>query len=199
MSKKVHMKEVKFFETYQRKKNLFLWVVLENFNSLSRIQKKSSMSKKKSHFQLEKKNINSVSRIEKKKTVPWVAFVLKKYILGVIVQKKGSILWVNFFEKNFLKKKKGSSLWVIKKVKFFEFFFFWRFFLNESKSWTLFEYDSKNWPFFSKRIWLKELNFSFWIMTQRIEPLFEHDSKELNLCFEYDSKKRISFWVWLKK
>ena len=46
MSKKVHLKERLNSLRHIREKNLFLWVVLENFNSLSRIQKKNSMSKK---------------------------------------------------------------------------------------------------------------------------------------------------------
>ena len=69
------------------------------------------------------------------------------------------------------------------------YFFTW---LNELNFFS--QFDSK---FFL--IWLKELDF-FLNMTRRIEPFFEHDSKELNLSlfliwledlnlfFEYDSK-----------
>ena len=52
-----------------------------------------------------------------------------------------------------------------------------RFFLNDSKTWTLFSFrcDSKNWTLFFP-MWLNELN-PFLDMTQRIETSFLHDSK----------------------
>ena len=49
--------------------------------------------------------------------------------------------------------------------------------------------DSKNWTFVLT--WLTELNFLLH-MTQRIEPFWKYESKELNF-FEYDSKNWTSF------
>ena len=101
-------REVLFFETYQRKKVIPLSRI-GDFNSLSRIQKKSSMSKKKGHIQ--KKN-QFCESYWKKCSVSRIR-TSKKNIWRVIVQKKGSILWVFFWKK--YSKKEGSSLWVIKK------------------------------------------------------------------------------------
>ena len=57
--------------------------------------------------------------------------------------------------------------------------------------------------FFLKKIFLKELIF-LWLKgliffkTQRIEPLFDFDSKNWTF-FEYDWKNWTSFWVWFKE
>ena len=115
-------KKVQFRESYKKKfntlshireKSWILWVVLENFNSLSRI-KKNSMSKKKKSFSEKKsilwvvlKKISSVSRIR----------TSKKFHFESHSEKKGiNSLSLFFFLEKYL------SLWVFKKVKFFEFF-----------------------------------------------------------------------------
>ena len=117
----------------------------------------------------------------------------------------------------------------------------WTFFLeNDAKNWTFFqkydwknwtfffnmsqriEYDSKNWAFFT---WLKQLNLLL-NMTQRlepssqkkwplrIEPFFQHDSKNWTFFLhdsknwtssfkydlrKYDSKNWQTFLAWLKE
>ena len=116
----VIQKKVQYFESYQRKKSGILWVVLENFNSLSRIQKKSSMSKKKVIFKKKKSSIlwvvfskkkkfNSVSRIEKNQFCESYSY-FKKFHFESHREKKGSILGVIFLKQYLTKRFKSVSL-----------------------------------------------------------------------------------------
>ena len=94
------------------------------------------------------------------------------------------------------------------------------FFFNVTeKNWTLFfAYDSKNWTFFEK-LWLTELNPSYWYdsqngtlpfnLTQRTEPFSKYYSKnwtlfniwleELNPFSKYYSKNWTLFNIWLEE
>ena len=97
-------KKVQFRESYKKgsilwviseKKSWILWVVLKNFNSSSRIQKKKKFTvEKKSHFQ--KNKFNSVSRIEKIQFCESYSY-LKKF--------ERSILRVIFWKEKYFEKK----------------------------------------------------------------------------------------------
>ena len=112
--------------TLENKKGSILWVisekkswirvVLENFNSSSRIQKKNSILKK-SHIQ--KKKINSVIRIEKKKFCDSYSYFKKKFHFESHSEKRinsSSHFWKIFW-------KESSSLWAIKSQILWVFFF----------------------------------------------------------------------------
>ena len=110
-----HTKNVQYFESYQRKK-------VESSESywrisllLNRIQKKSSMWKKKSYSK-KKSSILWVVLKKKNQFCESYSYFKIKYILRVIVQKMGSILWVIYWEKSLSrieKKKRFSSLYRI--------------------------------------------------------------------------------------
>ena len=113
---RVIQKKVPYFWVISQK-SWILWVELENFNSLSRIQKKKKVQCRKKSFS---KKFNSVSRIKNISSVSRIC-ISENSILRAII-KKGSNLWWFFCQMFFNKIKKGSSLWVFKKIKFFDFF-----------------------------------------------------------------------------
>ena len=177
-----------------RENSWVLWVVLENFNSLSRIKKiqcrkKKSCSKKQvqlcevvlkkiqfcesySYFKKKKKHFESHN--EKGDQFFESFFFLKKILkqkrFKSVSHKKSRILWVmlkkfQFFE-SFFFWKKGSVLWVIQEKMF------------NSLSHFFLEKSSNFWVFFFKKIHLKTWVRFFESYSRKRVPFFKSYSKK---------------------
>ena len=199
-SSHISWKQVQFRESYKKKfntlshireKSWILWVVLENFNALSRIKKKNSMSKKKVIFKKKTssilwvvlKKISSVSRIR----------TSKKFHFESHSEKKKD----QFFESLFFFLKKYLSLWVVKKSNSLSFF--WR----EKKS---LNHVIKKGSIL--RVILKKIFQSYWKEVQFFVSYFWEKSNSLSRFLtktqKFNSlshffKKKIILWVMLKK
>ena len=66
------------------------------------------------------------------------------------------------------------------------------------KLYKLYFDDSKNWAFFFYKKNMTHRNWTFFHMTQRIEPFFEYDSKNWKNFMIFWLKELNLFWIWLE-
>ena len=201
-------RKVQFFESYQRKKS-WIRVVLENFNSSSRIQKKKFNFEK---VIFKKKKDQFCDSYWKKSSMIRIRTSKKNSILRVIV-KKGSILRVIFWK---IFWKEGSSLWAIKSQILWVFFF-----VKKTKSlshviqkgWILrvilekiFESYWKKVQFFVSYFWWKLNSLSRFFLTKNSKiQFFDSCSRNFNSLSHFFEKilrvmlKKVQFFESHKK